>query len=251
VEVAEKNGNAPWIGIFRATLAWLRFHARDYEGARRAAADLLGTHTEEPAGQVRTMAMITAAYAGHALGDFGQALEYLQSVCARPIHPRFFLDWYWRSIAQYGLVRVWLAKGEPAKAAEQAQLLQQAVSSAADPAARAFSLETQARVAMAQQKWPQALDFMHAAFAAIGSRPVPHVSLKLHATARALHNLCGGPQEAEHHRARAADIVQQLARSLPEGEPLRESLLAAPIMRPSAERKIDKTAAPGRLDRRG
>jgi DNA-binding winged helix-turn-helix (wHTH) protein len=251
MEVAQKNGNAPWLGIFRATLAWLRFHARDYEGARRAAADLLRTHIEEPPGQVRTMAMITAAYASHAMGDVDQALEYLQSVCERPSHPRFFLDWYWRSIAQYGLVRVWLAKRDPAKASEQAQILIQAVSAAADPAARAFSLETQARVAMAQQDGPQALDFMQAAFAAIGSRPVPHVSLKLHATAGALYRLCGRPQEAEQHRACAAEIIQHLAHSFPEGEPLRESLLAAPIVRPSAEPKIDKTAAPSRPGSRG
>src|SRR6202022_4035629 len=103
----------------------------------------------------------SAVYANHARGDADQALEYLQSVCERPSQSRFFLDWYWRSIAQYGLVRVWLAKREPATASEQAEVLRQAVSAAADPAARAFSLETQARVAMAQQEWPQALDFMH------------------------------------------------------------------------------------------
>jgi ATP/maltotriose-dependent transcriptional regulator MalT len=251
VEVAQKNGNAPWLGIFHATLAWLRFHARDYEGARRAAVELLRTHTDAPAGQVRTMAMITAGYASHAMGDVDEALEYLQSVCERPSHPRFFLDWYWRSIAQYGLVRVWLAKGDPVKASEQAEVLRQTVSAAADPAARAFSLETQARVAMARQEWPQALDFMHAAFAAIESRPVPHVSLKLHATAGALHRLCGASPEAEHHRACAADIIQQLARSFPEGESLRESLLAAPVLRPLHERKIDKVAARDRHDRRG
>jgi hypothetical protein len=196
------------------------------------------------------MAMITAGYASHAMGDVDEALEYLQSVCERPSHPRFFLDWYWRSIAQYGLVRVWLAKGDAAKASEQADVLRQAVSAAADPAARAFSLETQARVAMARQEWPQALDFMHAAFAAIESRPVPHVSLKLHATSRALYGLCSRSQEAEQHRACAADIIQQLARSLPEGEPLRESLMAAPVLRPQDERKIDKGSAPDRDRRR-
>ena len=36
-DVAEKNRNAPWLGIFQASLAWLHFHACDFEGARRLA----------------------------------------------------------------------------------------------------------------------------------------------------------------------------------------------------------------------
>jgi hypothetical protein len=56
----EKNGNAPWRGIFQALLAWLKVQACDFGGAASVAGELLATHE---------------------------------------IRPRFFLDRYWRMIA--------------------------------------------------------------------------------------------------------------------------------------------------------
>ncbi|PWU07044.1 MAG: hypothetical protein C5B51_10895 [Terriglobia bacterium] len=231
MEVAQKNGNAPWLGLLRAALAWLRYHAFDFEGARREADKLLNSHKEEPAGQVQTIARITRAFAGLALGDPDQALEAFRKVCERPLQPRFFFDWYWRLVARFGLARAWLAKGDLSKASEHAALLLEAVLAGADPAATAFAYEVQAGVAIAEKNWRKALESVEAGVAAIGAQVIPFASWRLHATASELHRSMANHDEAERQRKLAAGSVMQLADSLPEAEPLRVSLLHAAAVR--------------------
>jgi DNA-binding winged helix-turn-helix (wHTH) protein len=49
VDLAEKNGNDPWLGIFQAYEAWLHVHALDFEGAWQRAERLLeGTERNQP-----------------------------------------------------------------------------------------------------------------------------------------------------------------------------------------------------------
>ena len=88
LEAAEKNGNAPWEGIFRATLAWTQCLACDYRGARTEAERLLQRYTDEPAGQIRTMALIAAGFASLGLKECDRALDYFRTVCQRPADPR-------------------------------------------------------------------------------------------------------------------------------------------------------------------
>ncbi len=90
IELAEKNGNQPWRGLFAAMLGWLHMQAFDFTGARLIAENLLETHTEEPAGQVRTMAMLTIAYADLATGQPANALELFLEVRDRQAHPQVF-----------------------------------------------------------------------------------------------------------------------------------------------------------------
>ena len=89
-------------------LGWLQMQAFDFAGARRIAENLLETHAEEPAGQVRTMAMLTIAYADLATGQPGKALQLFLQVRDRQSTPKFFLQWYWRMIAEFGLVGAYL-----------------------------------------------------------------------------------------------------------------------------------------------
>jgi hypothetical protein len=94
LSTAEKNGNAPWTGIFQATLGWLRIQARDFDGALHLAEDLLLKNTEEPAGQVRTMATIIK---GSALLARGAPNRHPNAsrVCATA---RFIRDSFWIGI---------------------------------------------------------------------------------------------------------------------------------------------------------
>ena len=62
IELAEKNGNEPWRALFEALRSWLYLRAYDVKAARDIAAKLLEIYAEEPAGQVRTMALLTMGY---------------------------------------------------------------------------------------------------------------------------------------------------------------------------------------------
>jgi tetratricopeptide (TPR) repeat protein len=223
-EVADKNGNAPWQGIIQASLAWLHFHACDYEGAVRFARSLLRDYQEEPAGQVRTMAMVTAAFAETERGSAVDAIPALESVCERREHARFFLDWYWRMMARLGLSRAWLVKGHRENAGREAQLFLEAALSTTDPNLQALAWEMQARVSTQPAL---ALEHLKKGFAALETSMVPSAAWRLHATAARLHAGLGDSAKAEHHREQAAAILHQLALSLQEGGSLRKSLEAA------------------------
>jgi DNA-binding winged helix-turn-helix (wHTH) protein/tetratricopeptide (TPR) repeat protein len=220
LDVAAKNGNSPWLGIFRATQGWVHVQMRDLEGARRIAEGLLETHTDEPAGQVRTTALITAAFADVESNRVDQALQRFAQVCERPVLPRFFLDWYWRMIGQIGLASARLAKGdlEGAKAAIDA--LVQAAASGANPAMKAIVWNVKARVAIAAGDWDSAKDSVERALASLAAFDVPNAARRIHATAAQYYSHAGDPQAVERHRAKEKEAIANLVASLPAGDPL-------------------------------
>jgi tetratricopeptide (TPR) repeat protein len=224
-DVADKNGNAPWLGILEASLAWLHFQACDYKEAMRLAYGLLQSHPEEPAGQVRTMALVTAALAEIELGWPDKALAALGGVCERDEHPRFFLDWYWRMMARLGLSRAWLAKKDLESARRESELFLEAALSTADPNLKALAWEMQARIGMGQPGLAE--QYLENGFRALAEIEVPRAAWRLHVTACALYASSGNTAQADHHRNCAAGVLERLALSLSEEASLRDALLAA------------------------
>ena len=224
---AEKNGNAPWVAIFQATLGWLRFHAGDLGGARTIAEDLLRTNTDEPAGQVRTMAMVLSGFVSLETGETPRALEYFRAVCERPAYPRFFLDWYWRIVGRLGWSHAWLAAGQLQRAEEEADLALQAALSALDPALQAGAWEAKARIARCASDWNRVGECLEKAGAALNERGVPHIAWRVYAATAEWQHATERAEEADASLRRAAAIVRQLAGSFEEGEPLRQTLLAS------------------------
>ncbi|HEY4360165.1 MAG TPA: AAA family ATPase [Bryobacteraceae bacterium] len=186
LDVAQKNGNAPWLGIFRATLAWVRLHTGDAAVAQTLAENLMREHTEEPPGQARTMAMVTAGFAELASGNGDLALPYFDAICRRPSHPRFFLDWYWRMIARYGLASTCLQRGDLKRAASETDRLLEAVATAADPSLKAHAWEMQARLHLASGDLQQAGYCVEHARAALAAFAIPFASKRIEATAAEL-----------------------------------------------------------------
>ncbi len=227
IDVAAKNGNWPWLGIFMAAQGWMRLQMQDFDGARRIAEELLGTHQEEPGGQVRTTALVTAAFADLKSGHVDKASPVFAQVCERPLMPRFFLDWHWRLIARFGLAMAWLAKGELSAAAETAEAVAHAADSIADPVTRTLAWDLNAQIAMASGQWDRAKDALAKGFDSLGSLGIPTAARKIHATAAEYYRRQGDSQTAKTHDRSAAQAVSALTRSLSEGDPLRNSLLSA------------------------
>ncbi len=237
IELAEKNGNQPWRGLFAAMLGWLHMQAFDFAGARRIAEDLLETHVEEPAGQVRTMAMLTIAYSDLATGQPGNALKLFLEVRDRQPTPKFFLQWYWRMISEFGLVGAYLDLDDLQHASAAAdQFLEDALTTE-DPALRAPAWDAMARVAMRKRDLPRALECMQQAFASIQNHDLPSVSWRLHASAARLHTEMGNFAKTEHHSVEAASSLSRAAASFGGNDPLRGSLLkAAETLKIAADR---------------
>lgn len=223
-DVAQKNRNAPWVGIYQAYRAWLHFHACDFEAAHRMAGDLLQTHTEEPPGQVRSMAMITKAFAEIELGFPDVAIAALTQICERQQQPRFFMDWYWRTIARLGLAEAWLAKNDRERAGREAEQFLESAMSGADPTLQAQGWEMKARLLLHQPD--AARKSLDRALAALATGSAPSTAWRVHATASRLHEFSGAPIDAARHREHAGAILQKLAESLPKESPLRASVIA-------------------------
>ncbi len=221
-DVARKNKNAPWLGIFEAHLAWLHFHACDFRGALRMARDVLRMHADEPDGQIRTMAALTAAFAQIELGAPDDAIPSLMSICDRPETPRFFMDWYWRRMARLGLSRAWLMKGDGDGASREAELFLQWALASADPSLKGLAWEMKARVTTKDPAL--AREYLNQAFAELAAVEIPGVAWRVHASAFRVSARCGDAAQAEHHREQAGALLRRLADSLPEEAPLRLSL---------------------------
>jgi len=240
MELAEKNGNQPWRALFAAMLGWLHMQSFDFADARRIAGGLLETHAEEPAGQVRTIAQLTIAYVDLASGQAENALQRFLSVRDRQSTPKFFLQWYWRMISEFGLVGAYLELGKLEQASVAAEQFLEDALTTADPALRAPAWDAMARVAAQKGDFTRALQFMEEAFASIENHDLPSVAWRLHATAAQLHIQMRDFDVSEHHCLRAASSLHRAAASFGEKDSLRRSLMsAAETLKTNFYRELD------------
>ncbi|MEO8051347.1 MAG: hypothetical protein ABI833_13100, partial [Acidobacteriota bacterium] len=244
IELAEKNGNQPWRALFAAMLGWLHMQAFDFNGARRIAEGLLESHTEEPAGQVRTMAKLTVAYADLATGEPERALQLFLKVRDRQRTPKFFLQWYWRIISEFGLVGAYLDLGNLDQAETAAQQFLEDALTTDDPALRAPAWDAMARVAAKRGEVTKALECMGQAFASIENHDLPSVTWRLHATVARLHIQMRDFDASERHYLQAASSLNRAAASFGESDSLRRSLLdAAESLKANFHREMEVARA--------
>ncbi|HTM12976.1 MAG TPA: AAA family ATPase [Bryobacteraceae bacterium] len=247
MELAEKNGNQPWRALFAAMLGWLHMQAFDFRGARRIAEGLIESHAEEPAGQVRTMANLTIAYADLASGQAENALQLFLKVRDRQRTPKFFLQWYWRMISEFGLVGAYFELEDLGQATTAAEQFLEDALTTADPALRAPAWDAMARVAAKKGEVTRALECMEQAFASLEDHDLPSVAWRLHATAAHLHIQTRDFDASERHCLQAASSLHRAAASFGENDPLRQSLLtAAETLKADFRREMDVARPAGR-----
>jgi len=91
-ELAQKNGEDPWMFIFRE--AWLRTLCFDFEGVRRLSKAVMRSDAEQHATQPRTIAMISAGHAELYRKRYAEALQCFAQVRDPRITANFFLHWH-------------------------------------------------------------------------------------------------------------------------------------------------------------
>jgi tetratricopeptide (TPR) repeat protein len=246
MELAEKNGNQPWRALFAAMLGWLHMQSFDFAGARRIAESLLQTHLEEPAGQVRTIAILTIAYADLATGQPENALQLFLKVRDRQRTPKFFLEWYWRMISEFGLVGAYLDLGSLDQANTAAQQFLDDALTTDDPALRAPAWDAMARIAAVKGEFPRALEYMQHAFASLENHDLPSVAWRLHATAAQLQIQLQDFEASERHCLESASSLNRAAASFGGNDPLRRSLMsAAESLKTSLQNELEVARASG------
>jgi DNA-binding winged helix-turn-helix (wHTH) protein len=225
IGMAVENGNEPWEGVFRAILAWLSQEATDYAGARRQAVDLLKRYTEEPPGQVRTMALLTTNFADLQSGHASRTIKGFLQIRDRTPYPKFFLQWYWKMIAQLGLATAHYEVGDLANArAEAGRFLTEALLTS-DPALKARAWDLQARIALTAGEAARAKECVESALAALKPSDPPPAVWRVHWTAAAVCQKSGDRGGADFHQTFARSVLRKLAESVDAADPVRHALL--------------------------
>jgi DNA-binding winged helix-turn-helix (wHTH) protein/tetratricopeptide (TPR) repeat protein len=242
IELSTKNGNDIWVGIFSAMRAWLHMQCMDFRGAQQYAQDLLRVHTEQPAGQTQTMALLTAAYCE--LTDAPeQALRKFQAVCNRVLLPGFFMQWYWTMIGEFGFVGALLGSGRLDEAKAAAHQFLDHASRTADPAMRSPAWDALARVADAQGDHQRACEYSDRAMEEARDFDLPSVQWRVHSTAARLWARMGDSERARDHIRKAKTAFFQAAESFGQENPLRRCLAdAAAELESQLERELTAQA---------
>src|SRR5262245_38513095 len=150
-EMADKNGNDPWLFVFRE--AWLRCVVLDFDGARRLCDTVSDPARGYLARQPQTIARLAAGYVELERGRYDDAARYFEQILDATVTRKFFLHWYWRMNAQLGLSNVSLAAGRLSRARSTADGFLASALSTAEPNLHALGWDVQARVSMAEKDW--------------------------------------------------------------------------------------------------
>ena len=228
-ELAEKNGSDPWLLNFRE--AWLRTLALDFEGVRRLCEFIMRPGAEYPTSQPKAIASVAAGYAELDCGRYDSAIEYFTQVRDPETTPKFFLHWFWRMTAQLGLSKVWLASGNLPKAHAEANAFLESALSTADPHLQALAWELKTRIAMAEQEWDAAANYLHEALSLVKNFAVPVAAWQVHATAWDLYQHVENEDAAENNRVCAETQLLAIANSFASDDPLRTSFTSATPVR--------------------
>ena len=228
-ELEEKNQEDPWVSLMGES--WLRMLCFDFEGVRRLSKIVMRSDAEQHAAWMRAVSRISSGYAELYRGNLVEALQLFSQVRDPRITPNFILHWRWRLHAQLGMTEARLQAGDIADAHREADDVLASALSAADPGMRALAWEIKSRVARAGKNRDGARVCIESAMTILDSFDIPVVAWQVHRTARDLYIDEGDRERADSHRARAKASIMRIADSFDQGEPLRESLLAAPPIR--------------------
>jgi hypothetical protein len=231
---ARKNVNENNILWLQVHQAWLLLHAQDFMGALaicRSALALLRDPAlrAAPPPQLRR-ALICSGTASAAVGDYARALEDFSAAANDMDRQTVFLDWFWRMPLAAGLTELWLAKGDGARARQEAERLLEISLATEERTWQGLAWEINARVALANRDQSHARDCIARGVSMVQGFEVPLAAWQVHATAADVEEQSGNLESARLHRDASRTTIMQLANSLPEQEPLRKIFLSAPAV---------------------
>jgi tetratricopeptide (TPR) repeat protein len=229
-DLAEQNGNQPWLFVFRE--AWLRSVIMDFAGARALCEGITARSTDPYwHGPAQSVGGVAGGYAALEQGKYDDASRSFARVLDPEKTPKFVLHWYWRMQAELGLSNVLLASGNLRTARVAADRFLESAVATAEPNLHALAWELRARVAMAEKDWNGAEENIEKALAVVSTFEIPTAAWRVHATRSDLHRRAHRETAAEAERARAEAIILALADSFTPDEPLRHAFLAAAPVR--------------------
>jgi tetratricopeptide (TPR) repeat protein len=229
---AQKNANHQNTLWLRVHLAWLHLHALDFRGVIEICHSTLALPQDPALGAAHPAplrrALILSGTASASLGDYSRALDCFSTVADEMDRQTVSLDWYWRMPLAAGLTDLWLAQGDHVRARLEAERFLNMALATGERTFQGLAWETNARVALATEDPTRAADCIEKAVSTVQGFEVPLAAWRVHATAAHIEQRSGNLASARTRRDLSRVTILQLARSLPEQEPLRNIFLSAP-----------------------
>ena len=228
-ERAEKNGSNPWIFILRE--AALRIAIFDFAEARQLCAKLVEMNPGYLGKHPRALALLTEGNAALCAGNYIEASNFFTELRDRVPDQKFFLHWFWRMHAEFGLSNGLLEAGDFLNAKHEADRFLKSALSTSSPYLEALAWAMQAKVSMIQREWTATKEHLFKALDIVNRFEVPLAAWRVHGVASEFYVQAKEPASAEQHHENAASIVLAMARSLDAHQSLRDKFLAAEPVR--------------------
>jgi DNA-binding winged helix-turn-helix (wHTH) protein len=237
---ARKNTNDRRTLWRRVLQALLHLHALDFRGVQEICDSALAL-LQDPAfrmalsqpigypGQFRR-ALILSGSASAGLGNYASAFEHLSTAANEMDRQTVFLDWYWRMPLAAGLTESWLATGDRVRAQLEAQRLLDRALATEERTWQGLAWEINARVALANRDEVRARDCIARGVSTVEGFEVPLAAWQVHATAAHIEEESGNLESARLHLGHSRATILQLADSMQQREPLRQTFLSAPAV---------------------
>jgi DNA-binding winged helix-turn-helix (wHTH) protein len=246
IELADKNHNATWLGIFRSYLAWIRSQLYDFDGVRELSNAVSAVDAAQAPPRTRLLTNMFQGLADLAAGQQPTTFVHFEDVRDSPIRPKSIQSWYWRAYARLGLSEAWLASANVANANREAQALVETVTSWKESFLKSLAWDLSARIALKAAHQKISERYIRQALEIVESVEVPLASWQVHATAWDVYRKTN-PKKAEDHRSKAKAIILQIADALEEFVMSRQAFLSAARVRRILEntplRQLRRSAA--------
>src|SRR5215475_4744067 len=239
---AEKNGSNPWIFILRE--AALRITIFDFAEARQLCAKLVDMNPGYLGKHPKALALLTEGYAALYARDYAEASKYFTELRDQVPTQKFFLHWFWRMHAEFGLSCLLLEAGDIPNSRHEADRFLKSALSTSNPYLHALAWAMQAMITLAQREWAGTENHLSKALDIVDRFEVPLAAWRVHSVASEFYQQAKESVLAEQHRDNAASIVLTMARSLDAHQSLRDKFLAAEPVRKVLDFKMQpaKTA---------
>jgi hypothetical protein len=228
IPAMRSNGNDYSARILQLVRGWFRAYVGDFDGARddclAAAASDASDVASAPALDAHEyrIYLVVRGAAEAGLRNFAPARESFAERDRLAGEAPVSLDWYWRLIAEYETVNLWLAAAEPARAEKHARLLLKLTLQASERTFQALAWNALAEVDMMHGKPHAALESTERALAVSNEYETHLATWRVHATASKVHRMLGRVVEAESSRELSARSSGRLLSTFAESHPLRD-----------------------------
>jgi tetratricopeptide (TPR) repeat protein len=224
------NGNDYSSRVLQLIRGWFRTYVGDFDGAHddclAAAASDASHVASAPALDPHEYRIYLVVRGAAEVGarNFVRASELFAERDRLTAEAPVSLDWYWRLIAEYETVHLWLAAGEVDRAEEHARLLLKLTLQTSERTFQTLAWDALAQVAILQGNPLAALESIERALT-ISSEYETHLATwRVHATAARAYQMSGRVVDAATARELSARSSGRLLSTFAESHPLRDFL---------------------------